>query len=164
MVVFFLGCKNVKQNEESNKSKDSSLLSVETKSKSSEAITKKVKVIDGQFYVKEQLIPVGCIAQLMTELNGDNVQAAIYLERNSMRGCLDANFHYPVEERVDNMAYTIDQKLTNHTYKITIKEVYNEGTLGASVDKIIIQFIEKPYFFNDGTKNMVLAIEKIGEW
>ena len=164
MLVSGIGCNILKHNKKSNNSTNTSSFIVEKENKSLDAISKKVKVIDGQFYVKENAIPAGCIAQLITELNGDNIQALIYLERNSMRGCLNANYKYPNEETIGNMTYTINQKLPNHTYRITVKEAYNKGTLSANTDKIIIQFIEKPYLFKDGTKKMVLSIGKIGDW
>ena len=69
-----------------------------------------------------------------------------------MRGCLDANYQYPYRERINNMTYTIEEKLTNLSYKITLREVIKQGTLGTIQNKIIIQFTEKPYLLNDGTK------------
>ena len=39
-------------------------------------------VKQGQFQTKEELIPPGCFAQLMTELNGDDSVAAVFFKQN----------------------------------------------------------------------------------
>ncbi|MBY6017886.1 hypothetical protein KUW04_08860 [Halomonas denitrificans] len=44
----------------------------------------------GQFVTSEGAIPSGCLGQLMTEFNGGNSIAAVYITRNSMRGCIRA--------------------------------------------------------------------------
>ena len=114
-----------------------------------------------QFYFKGKLIPTGCFAQLMTELNGDNIQATIYLGRNSYRGCLTANLT-DTSNRV-NIGYTINQHLANDTYKITLTEKI-EGSLITSKDKIIVQFVKKEYILSDGNVKSVLSIDKKGDW
>lgn len=117
---------------------------------------------NNQFYFNEQLIPAGCFAQLMTALNGDNIQAAIYLERNSYRGCLAANLPYPSTDK-SKLSYTINKHLSNHTYQIIITKKV-EGSLDKSIDKIIIQFVEKEYILANGNVKKVLSIDKKGDW
>lgn len=119
------------------------------------------KINNNQFYFNNQLIPVGCFAQLMTELNGDNVQAAIYLDRNSYRGCLTANITDSSNRK--NINYIINEHLEEDTYKITIAEKV-EGSLTKSIDKIIVQFVEKEYILANGNVKKVLSIDKKGDW
>jgi hypothetical protein len=118
---------------------------------------------DNLFYVNDKSIPPGCIAQLMTELNGDNVQGTIYLERNSLRGCLTANYTYLPDSMEKYLSYTINEQLPEDTYKITISEKI-DGSLKVSKNKIIVQFINKPYILADGSTKMVLSLDKKGDW
>jgi hypothetical protein len=119
-------------------------------------------IVDGQFFVNQKPIPTGCIAQLITELNGDNSQATIYLERNSLRGCMNANMSYPGGEE-DNISYTIDDHSANDTYLLTVTEAV-QGSMGASINRIIVKFINKGYYLKTGEKINVLSLDKIGEW
>ncbi len=65
-------------------------------------------ISDGKFYTSNGEIPVGCIAQLMTELNGDNSVASVYLNKNTLRGCIDANIPYPGGNEKE-VSYTIER-------------------------------------------------------
>ena len=115
-----------------------------------------------QFYVKGTPVPPGCIAQLKTELNGDNSQAVIYLDRTSLRGCLNANIVFP-GGREENISYTINASLGNDIFKITVNESVN-GSLGGYSDRIIVQFVKRDYLLEDGEKIYVLSLSKIGDW
>ena len=117
---------------------------------------------DGQFFVNKKPIPPGCIAQLKTELNGDNSQASIYLERNSLRGCMDSNIPFPGGNE-QKVSYSIDETLINDTYFLTVTE-YIDGSMGSSQSRIIVQFVNKNYTLKDGSKINVLSLDKIGEW
>jgi len=119
-------------------------------------------IVDGQFFVNKEPIPPGCIAQLKTELNGDNSQATIYIERNSLRGCMTANLTYPGGQE-DKVSYTIDQKAANDVYFLTVHERL-DGSMGTSQNRIIVQFINKRYQLKTGEKINVLSLDKIGEW
>ena len=119
-------------------------------------------IIDGQFFVRQKPIPPGCIAQLKTELNGDNSQASIYLERNSLRGCIDANITFP-GGAYQKVSYSIDEHLLDDTYLLTITEIV-DGSMGSSRSRIIVQFVNKSYTLKDGSKINVLSLDKIGEW
>ena len=119
-------------------------------------------IIDGQFFVNNKPIPNGCIAQLKTELNGDNSQASIYLERNTLRGCMTANIAYPGGQE-DMVSYTIDKQTANDTYYLSVTESV-DGSMGASRNRIIVQFINKGYQLKTGEKITVLSLDKIGEW
>ena len=119
-------------------------------------------IVDGQFFVNKEPIPPGCIAQLKTELNGDNSQATIYLERNSLRGCMTANMAYPGGQE-EKVSYTIDEHTANDTYFLTVTENV-DGSMGASHNRIIVQFINKGYQLKTGEKINVLSLDKIGEW
>jgi hypothetical protein len=118
-------------------------------------------VSDGKFYTSENQVPVGCIAQLMTELNGDNSIASIYLNRNSMRGCIDANIPFPGGNE-EYVHYWIEEILTNHQFKLNICQRV-EGSMGSFCDKIIVQFSNRNYI-DSGKISKVLSLEKIGNW
>ena len=118
-------------------------------------------VIDGKFYTSENKVPVGCIAQLMTELNGDNSIASIYLNRNSVRGCIDANITFPGGNEED-VHYWIEEILTNHQFKLNVCQRV-EGSMGSFCDKIIVQFSNRDYI-DSGKTSKVLSLEKIGNW
>ena len=116
---------------------------------------------DGKFYISKNEVPFGCIAQLMTELNGDNSIASVYLNRNSMRGCIDANFPYPGGNEED-IHYWIEEILDNDQYKLNVcKRV--DGSMGSFCDKIIVQFAYREYI-DAGKSSKVLSLEKIGNW
>jgi hypothetical protein len=118
-------------------------------------------ISDGKFYTSENEVPVGCIAQLMTELNGDNSVASIYLNRNSMRGCIDANIPFPGGNEED-AHYWIEEVLDNHQYKLNVCQRV-EGSMGSFCDKIIVQFANRNYI-SSGKNSKVLSLEKIGNW
>ena len=118
-------------------------------------------VSDGRFYTSENQVPVGCIAQLMTELNGDNSVASVYLNRNSMRGCIDANIPFPGGNEED-VHYWIEEILDNHQYKLNVCQRV-EGSMGSFCDKIIVQFANRDYI-DSGKTSKVLSLEKIGNW
>ena len=115
----------------------------------------------GQFQTKEELIPPGCFAQLMTELNGDDSVAAVFLSRTKMRGCIDANYPYPGgnEEKID---YQIMSKMENETFKVKVCQSV-EGSLKEFCSKIIIRFSKRDYW-NKEKIMCVLSLEKLGEF
>lgn len=116
----------------------------------------------GTFFTPIGAIPPSCFAQLMTELNGDNHIAAVYLTRNTLRGCIDANYPHPsIKERRFN--YDIVKRLNEHIYQLKICQQWNEGSLRSSCDNVIIQFANRRYTTPTETLE-VLSIEKVGEW
>ena len=116
---------------------------------------------EGKFFTSEGEIPAGCIAQLRTELNGDNSVAAVYLNRTSLRGCIDANSPFPGGNE-DEISYEIDGPAGENTYRITVCESV-DGSMGRYCDKIIVQFANRSYATPEGRLN-VLSLEKLGEW
>ena len=96
------------------------------------------RVNDGQFVTSEGEIPNGCFAQLMTELNGDDSTAAVFIHRTWLRGCMQANNSYP-GGKAEDISYTISDALENDTYKIIICQAVS-GSLKSSCDNIIIKF------------------------
>ncbi len=115
----------------------------------------------GKFRTVDDLIPPGCLAQLMTELNGDDSVAAVFLSRTRLRGCIDANYPYPGgdEEKID---YQIVSKMESDTYKVRVCQSV-DGSLRESCSKIIVRFVNRPYR-NKGTLVCVLSLEKLGEF
>ena len=118
-------------------------------------------VEQGRFRTLDDLVPPGCLAQLMTELNGDDSVAAIFLSRTKLRGCIDANYPYPGgdEEKID---YQIISKMENHTYRVQVCQSV-EGSLGESCSNVIMRFTKRPYW-NEETILCVLSLEKLGEF
>ena len=116
---------------------------------------------NGKFFTAEAEIPKGCFGQLMTELNGDNTVAAIFLSRASLRGCIDANFSYPGGEEGD-ISYQIKQSIGDHKYKIKICQLV-DGSMGSFCDNVIVRFSNRVYTKPDGSI-LVLSLEKLGEW
>ena len=118
-------------------------------------------VDQGRFQTLDDLIPPGCLAQLMTELNGDDSVAAIFLSRTKLRGCIDANYPYPGgdEEKID---YQIILKMKNHTYKVQVCQSV-EGSLGESCSNVIMRFTKRSYW-NEEIMLCVLSLEKLGEF
>ena len=131
----------------------------------------KYSISNGKFYTSEGEIPIGCFTQLMTELNGDNSVASIYLNRNSMRGCIDANILYPsayAQSFLENsyeeeITYTIEKKLDNHQYRLKVCRIV-EGSLGSYCDKIIVQFSNRDYIKAGFDLKNILVLDKLGEW
>jgi len=126
---------------------------------------------NGKFYTSEGEIPIGCFVQLMTEINGDNSVASIYLNRNSMRGCIDANFPDPSAygqsflegSYEEEITYTIEKKLDNNQYRLKVCRIV-EGSLGSYCDKIIVQFSNRDYVKEGFDLKNVLVLDKLGEW
>lgn len=116
---------------------------------------------DGKFFTSEGEIPAGCIAQLRTELNGDNSVAAVYLNRTSLRGCIDANYPYPGGNE-DGISYHVDGPAGENTYRITMCESV-DGSMGRYCDNILLRFANRSYATPEGSLN-VLSLEKLGEW
>ena len=116
---------------------------------------------EGKFFTSEGEIPAGCIAQLRTELNGDNSVAAVYLNRTSLRGCIDANSPYPGGNE-DEISYQIDGPAGENTYRITVCESV-DGSMGRYCDNILLRFANRSYSTPEGSLN-VLSLEKLGEW
>ena len=119
-----------------------------------------ISLKDNRFSISGQLIPSGCFAQLMTQLNGDNITASIFLTRPSLRGCIDANDPYPSgnEDRVSIEARELDPNL----FGVKVCESV-DGSLGASCDSILIRFENRDYFVGD-TLKPVWALTKVGDW
>ena len=115
-----------------------------------------------KFFTSEGEIPNGCFGQLMTESNGDNTVAAIFLNRASLRGgCIAANSPYPGGAEED-ISYSINEALDDHVYRLTVCQVVH-GSMGASCDRILVKFVNRDYVLGEN-RIKVLSMEKIGEW
>jgi hypothetical protein len=116
---------------------------------------------NGKFFTSEGEIPAGCLARLKAGLNGDNPVAALYLNRNSFRGCIAANSPYPGGNE-DEISYQIDGPAGENAYRITVCESV-DGSMGRYCDNILVQFSNRSYATKEGDLN-VLSLEKLGEW
>ena len=116
-----------------------------------------------QFYVDGELIPPGCITQLRTENNGDNLQATINLGRNSYKGCMNANISHPLKNE-RNFSYKIIKQFPNDVYMVSVYEELDVSKKVFSKDNIIVKFTEKPYIIDSLEIKNVLSLDKLGEW
>ncbi|MFO6424017.1 hypothetical protein [Motilimonas sp. KMU-193] len=119
------------------------------------------RIEQSQFVTSQGVIPAGCFGQLKTDLNGDNTVATIYINRNTLRGCIAANFPFPGGDEA-KISYKIVSEGKPNQFNIEVCERV-DGSLGASCDNIIIEFVNRPYITPSKTLS-VLSIEKIGEW
>ncbi|OUR62082.1 hypothetical protein A9Q74_06440 [Colwellia sp. 39_35_sub15_T18] len=119
------------------------------------------KIKNDRFITSEGDIPNGCFGQLMTELNGDNSIAAIYINRADLRGCVTANYPFPDGES-NEISYQIIERLKNDSYKLEVCEVVH-GSMGASCDNILVKFVNRDYLI-DGKIKQVLSLEKLGQF
>jgi hypothetical protein len=124
------------------------------------AQTNEVTLLNHQFSVEGQSVPNGCFAQLMTQLNGDNIVRSIFLTRPSLRGCIDANDPYPSGDE-NKVSVEVTEK-DDSIYYVKVCERL-DGSLGETCDHIIIQFETSNYLTSDNA-NHVLSVTKLGEW
>ena len=119
------------------------------------------QLVNARFETSEGLIPPGCFGQLMTELNGDDTVAAIFLNRTSLRGCIDANDPFPggIE---DEVTYDILKNLGKDTWGLRVCQVVH-GSLRQTCSNVIVKFVNRKYIYNSEMRD-VLSVEKMGEW
>lgn len=119
------------------------------------------QIKDGQFYTSEGRIPSGCFGQLMTQLNGDNIVAAVFLNRNTLRGCVQANIPFPAGEE-GHIEYEIINSAGENVFNIKVCEQLS-GSMGTNCSRVIVEFVERKYRTKEGD-HQVLSIEHRGEW
>ena len=119
------------------------------------------KIENGQFKTSLGVIPAGCIGQLQTQLNGDNIVAAIFVNDADLLGCINANDPYPVGDAAQ-ISYEILKNMDQNRYLLRVCEAV-EGSLGASCARILVGFMLRPYITSSGRRD-VLALEKLGEF
>ncbi|MGL5949734.1 MAG: hypothetical protein ACRCYV_12040 [Aeromonas sp.] len=137
------------------------LVAVQCVAASSDHLLDAYRLDDGKFYTAEGEVPAGCFGQLMTRLNGDNSVAAIYLNRNNLRGCIDANDTYPAGEE-SAISYTVVKNFAPHQYGLKVCEALG-GSMRETCDQIIIEFKQREYL-DRGKKLSVLSVEKLGDF
>ncbi|BDF96446.1 MULTISPECIES: hypothetical protein [unclassified Pseudoalteromonas] len=115
-----------------------------------------------QFVSQNEVIPAGCFAQLVTNLNGDNTTAAVFIESANSRGCNSANYPYPGGDETQ-ISYSIEKILPDHNYQLKVCETRDEGSIAAVCDQIVVQFTNLDYQLVGGAEQ-VLSIIKRGEW
>ena len=124
------------------------------------ASTQFYTIKSGKFFTDEGEVPLGCFSELMIQLNGDDIVAAVYLDRTVLRGCITSNKH--VLDENENYRLSIEKEKENDVFWIRICES-NSGSMRQSCDKLIIQFVKRRYLTPKGNKDVV-SIEKLGEW
>ena len=111
----------------------------------------------GQFYTQEGLVPPGCFGQLITELNGDDVVASVFLNRTSFRGCIRANIPYTSEK----VFYRIIEAQKEDRWLVKVCHPV-DGTMREFCQQLLLRFYERDYLYQGKVKK-VLAVEKLGE-
>ena len=124
------------------------------------ASTRFYTVKNGRFFTDEGEVPLGCFAELMIELNGDDNTAAVYLNKTTYRGCIRSNKHDLSENK--NYKLSIEKAKENDIFWIKICELI-DGSMRQYCDKLIIQFVKRRYLNPEGNKDVV-SIEKLGKW
>jgi len=112
-----------------------------------------------RFFTSEGDIPNGCFGQLMTKLNGDDVVAAIFVNRTWLRGCISSNYPGP-----SGISYAIKGSLGDHLFKIRVCAMVEGGSMNQYCDRILIKFVNRGYFIRPDELKTVLSIEKMGKW
>lgn len=120
------------------------------------------EVKNGVVFVHQEAVSAACLAQLMTELNGDNIISGVFLDRNSLRGCMASNIPHPHMDS-SRFSYTLNRELESDVYEMTVCQHFSEGTLGRSCDQIIVEFVSRVYVMPE--KDLaVVEVRKLGEW
>jgi hypothetical protein len=119
-------------------------------------------VSEERFFTHEGQIPAGCLGALITELNGDDIVAAIFVTRTTLRGCIAANNPYPGGE-AESISYDIAAALGDGTFNLQVCESV-DGSMGSHCSKIVVKFVNREYVLPGGGSTTVLSLEKLGEW
>ena len=116
-----------------------------------------VKGDNPQFFTSEEKVPSGCFAQLMTELNGDDLIASVFLNRTGLRGCIASNIPYPEE----NTKYQILDDMGDDNWTVRVCQSIG-GSMGSSCSKILVHFENREYQANN-KQIKALSVNKLGE-
>ncbi len=119
-----------------------------------------------QFVTSEGTIPAGCFAQLIPEINGDDVVASVYLNRTTVRGCIDSQIPYSELEGMPTR-YRIEEFLGFDLWKLKVcvpsESAKTQGEWVPLCTKIVVQFNQRMFHSSD-LKFPVLVLDKVGEW
>ena len=116
-----------------------------------------ISVQEQQLLLANKIIPAGCVAQLMTELNGDDVQGAVFLTDTAWRGCLRANV--PFNDTIQSK-YRVINQVTEQDFTIRACQSV-DGSMGHYCDSFSVTFEQWPYT-EDGTTTQVWVMRKTG--
>jgi len=109
-----------------------------------------------RFTFDGEMIHPGCIRELITELNGDDIVSSIHITRTFLRGCQDSN-KYHQEVNIDNnlilfkddegskFGYSLIRELDDSKFLIKTIE-FIDGSLGRSVEILILSLEEEPIY------------------
>ena len=153
----FIDSQKVNLNQEKSVAVASNTSSGTQDLNSNQPLNYNVKGDNPQFFTSEEKVPSGCFAQLMTELNGDDIIASVFLSRTGLRGCIDSNIPYPEE----NTKYEILQDMGNDKYTLNVCQSVG-GSMGRSCSKILVHFENREYQANN-KQIKVLSVSKLGE-
>ena len=115
----------------------------------------------GQFQTSEGVIPPGCFAQLITEMNGDNSIASVFIHRANLRGCMNANYPYPGGDE-NKVRYSVEERIHPNLFGIKVC-VISDGSMGGTCDELLVDFSYRNYVTEKGVRP-VLTLNKVGEW
>ncbi|MDA7749540.1 hypothetical protein N8913_04465 [Litoricola sp.] len=120
-----------------------------------------VVIQNGQFLTREGVIPAGCFAQLITEMNGDNSIASVFVHRAYLRGCMDSNYPYPGGNE-DKVRYSIEKQIHPNLFALNVC-VASDGSMGGTCDQLLVDFSYRNYVTEKGVRP-VLTLNKVGDW
>ena len=134
------------------------------------------EALSDDFTLDGKVINPGCVKELVTELNGDDVVSSIHLSRTFMRGCVDSNKHSE-EPAIEGSEVKIsNEEGLSSSYEhvaalgqgIHIVKFVDgvSGSMGASVSYLILRAHPKVYLevSKDGVKQKtVTTLTKVGE-
>jgi hypothetical protein len=120
----------------------------------------------------------GCIRELVTELDGDDIVSSVYISGTFFRGCQDSNEHserisigrssaeigYRDDETEVEFSYEVLGVFDRETYLVRTTQ-FVEGSMGASVEIVILRFEDSTIFQIDEGKwqeKTVTKMTKIG--
>jgi len=109
-----------------------------------------------RFTFDGEMIHPGCIRELITELNGDDIVSSIHITRTFLRGCQDSNkYHQEVSVDDNSISFTDDEGLKFgyslirelRDSKFLIKTIeFIDDSLGRSVEILILSLEEEPIY------------------
>lgn len=132
-----------------------------------------------RFAFKGTPIHPGCVRELITELNGDDIVSSVHITRTFLRGCQDSNkYHqeinikenivsYEDKEKGIRFGYSLIRELDDSIFLVLTRDAV-DGSMGSYSEILIIGLVNDPiYEFTDEGKwdrRLVVKIHKLGSF
>lgn len=130
-----------------------------------------------RFTLEGKPIHPGCVRELITELNGDDIVSSVHITRTFLRGCQDSNkYHqeinikenilsYEDKEEGVRFGYSLIRELKDSIFLVLARDAV-DGSMGSSNEILILSLENEPiYEFTDKgkwDKRLVIKIKKLG--